>query len=67
VIGEVGTILGRHHVNIANFALGRNASGAIGVVNVDEEAGGGPTLDAALQELRRIPAVREAFLVRRQN
>ena len=24
VIGEVGTILGRHKVNIANFALGRN-------------------------------------------
>ena len=38
VIGEVGTILGRHGVNIANFALGRNDTGAIGVVNVDEEA-----------------------------
>ena len=42
VIGEVGTILGRHRVNIANFALGRGetgAIGAIGVVNVDEDAG----------------------------
>ena len=39
VIGEVGTILGRHAVNIANFALGRGESGAIGVVNVDEEVG----------------------------
>ena len=38
VIGEVGTILGRHGVNIANFALGRNETGAVGVVNVDEEA-----------------------------
>ena len=38
VIGEVGTILGRHRVNIANFALGRGDSGAIGVVNVDEDA-----------------------------
>src|SRR5438046_930071 len=37
VIGEVGTILGRHGVNIASFALGRNATGAIGVVNVDED------------------------------
>ena len=37
VIGEVGTILGRHGVNIANFALGRGESGAIGVVNVDED------------------------------
>jgi len=25
-------------VNIANFALGRNETGAIGIVNVDEEA-----------------------------
>jgi D-3-phosphoglycerate dehydrogenase / 2-oxoglutarate reductase len=63
VIGEVGTILGRHRVNIANFALGRNASGAVGVVNVDEEPGG-RTMDAAVEELRRIPAVREVFLVR---
>ena len=39
VIGEVGTILGRHGVNIANFALGRGEDGAIGVVNVDEEPG----------------------------
>src|SRR5262245_37132555 len=37
VIGEVGTILGRHGVNIANFALGRSDAGAIGVVNVDED------------------------------
>ena len=37
VIGEVGTILGRHGVNIANFALGRGDGGAIGVVNVDED------------------------------
>jgi D-3-phosphoglycerate dehydrogenase len=63
VIGEVGTVLGRHGVNIANFALGRNASGAVGVVNVDEEPAG-RVLDAALEELRRIPAVREVFLVR---
>ena len=63
VIGEVGTILGRHRVNIANFALGRNASGAVGVVNVDEEPGG-RTMDAAVEELRRISAIREVFLVR---
>jgi D-3-phosphoglycerate dehydrogenase len=64
VIGDVGTILGRHGVNIANFALGRNASGAVGVVNLDEEAVSGQALEAALDELRRIPAVREVFLVR---
>ena len=39
VIGEVGSILGRHGINIATFALGRGAAGAIGVVviNTDEE------------------------------
>ena len=30
VIGEVGSILGKHGVNIANFALGRNESGRDG-------------------------------------
>jgi D-3-phosphoglycerate dehydrogenase len=64
VIGEVGTILGRHHVNIANFALGRDASGAIGVVNVDEDAAKRASLDAAVVELRKVPAIREAFVVR---
>ncbi len=64
VIGEVGTILGRHGVNIANFALGRGASGAIGVVNVDEEAGVPGALEAAVAGIRRVPAVREAWIVR---
>ena len=63
VIGDVGTILGRHGVNIANFALGRGESGAIGVVNVDEEAGPG-ALDSALQDIRRVPAIRKAWVVR---
>ena len=36
VIGEVGTILGRHGLNIANFALGRGAAGAVGLVKIDE-------------------------------
>jgi D-3-phosphoglycerate dehydrogenase / 2-oxoglutarate reductase len=63
VIGEVGTILGRHHVNIANFALGRSERGAVGVVNVDET----PTstgLDETVQEIRRVPAIRKAWVVR---
>jgi D-3-phosphoglycerate dehydrogenase / 2-oxoglutarate reductase len=64
VIGEVGTILGRHGVNIANFALGRGETGAIGVVNVDEDAGTSRTLDAAVEELRRVPAIREAWVIR---
>jgi D-3-phosphoglycerate dehydrogenase len=64
VIGEVGTILGRHKVNIANFALGRGNTGAIGVVNVDEDAGTPQALDRAVQELRKVPAIRTAWLVR---
>ena len=53
VIGEVGTILGRHGVNIANFALGRNETGAVGVVNVDEEASAAGALDAAVEAIRQ--------------
>ena len=59
VIGEVGTILGRHGVNIANFALGRSESGAIGVVNVDENANAPHELEnKAVQDLRKVPAIR---------
>jgi D-3-phosphoglycerate dehydrogenase len=63
VIGEVGTILGRHGVNIASFALGRGEDGAIGVVNVDEETGS-TALDAAVAEIRRVAAIKEAWVVR---
>jgi D-3-phosphoglycerate dehydrogenase len=64
VIGEVGTILGRHRVNIASFALGRSDTGAIGVVNVDEEAGQPGALDEALVAIRKVPAIREAWVIR---
>src|SRR5436190_324206 len=67
VIGEVGTILGRHGVNIASFALGRNATGAIGVVNVDEDPAAPQALDRAVEELRKVRAIREAFVVRLGN
>jgi D-3-phosphoglycerate dehydrogenase len=64
VIGEVGTILGRHRVNIANFALGRGDGGAIGIVSVDEDPSATQILDAAIDEIRRVPAIREAWVVR---
>ena len=64
VIGEVGTILGRHGVNIASFALGRGDSGAIGVVNVDAEKSAPEALDAAVEAIRKVPAVREAWVIR---
>jgi D-3-phosphoglycerate dehydrogenase len=64
VIGEVGTILGRHRVNIASFALGRSEAGAVGVVNVDEDPAATKVLDTAVDELRRVPAIREAYVIR---
>jgi D-3-phosphoglycerate dehydrogenase len=67
VIGEVGTILGRHGVNIANFALGRGEAGAVGVVNVDDEATAPTALDTSVEAIRRVPAVRDVWLVRLPN
>ena len=61
VIGAVGTVLGRHGVNIANFALGRGGEGAIGVVTVDEANGVSAGVRA---ELAAIPAVKSVEVVR---
>ena len=61
VIGDVGTILGRHGLNIANFALGREGHRAVGVVNVDETS---PIPDAVLDDLKKVKAIREARIVR---
>ncbi len=63
VVGQVGSILAKHGVNIANFSLGRpeengDAKGgikpreAVSVVRVD-----GPIPEAVLQDLRKIEAV----------
>ena len=67
VIGEVGTVLGRHGVNIANFTLGRASDGAIGVVNVDERLGpegSGSITPDILEEISRVPAVQDVKLIR---
>jgi D-3-phosphoglycerate dehydrogenase len=69
VIGEVGSILGRHGINIATFALGRGSGGAVGVVRVGP---GGPEETAAepditrevLDEIRGIGAVESVGLIR---
>jgi len=60
VIGGVGTTLGRHDVNIGTFALGRDASGAVSVISVDES----PNLDKAVAEVGTLKNVREASVVR---
>ena len=52
VIGEVGTILGKLGVNIATFALGRSDAGAIGVVNVDEDASAPGALEKAVDAIK---------------
>ena len=60
VIGRIGSILGDHGVNIANFALGRERSGnkpvkALAVVQVDA-----PVSTAVLEDLVKIEAMLEA-------
>jgi D-3-phosphoglycerate dehydrogenase len=64
VIGKIGTILGNHRINIANFSLGRRekegkTTEAIAVVHVDS---GVP--EAVLDELRRVDAVKVAKAMR---
>ena len=71
VIGVVGTILGRHGINIGSFSLGREpesdagqSSGqAIGVINLDARQDS-DTLDAAVKELRSVPAIRRLCVIR---
>jgi len=60
VIGQIGTILGKHNVNIANFALGRERTGtkplkALAVVQVDA-----PVPAVVLEELVAVEAILEA-------
>jgi D-3-phosphoglycerate dehydrogenase / 2-oxoglutarate reductase len=63
VIGKVGTILGKHGINIANFSLGRRGGEvkpgspreAIAVVQVD-----GNVPEAVVSELRGISAIQQA-------
>ncbi len=67
VIGKVGTILGQHKINIADFSLGRRVGDgkpgtpreAIAVVHVD-----GPVPELVLAELRKISAVEQAKAIR---
>ena len=67
VIGRVGTILGKHRINIADFSLGRRMGNgkpgtpaeAIAVVHVDVRIP-----DAVLAELKRIAAVQQAKAIR---
>jgi D-3-phosphoglycerate dehydrogenase len=67
VIGKVGTILGKHEINIADFSLGRRLGvvkrgahrEALAVVHVD-----GVVPDKVLAELRKVPAIEQARAIR---
>jgi D-3-phosphoglycerate dehydrogenase len=57
VIGKIGTTLGEHGVNIANFALGRDRSGlqpvkALAVVQIDA-----PVSREVIDALKQIEAI----------
>ncbi|MBA3269327.1 MAG: phosphoglycerate dehydrogenase [Acidobacteria bacterium] len=62
VIGAVGSILGHHVINIANFALGRGGSGAVGVVTVDDPNRTALS-KAVMDEIRAVPAIQSAWAV----
>ena len=64
VIGIVGSILGGHGINIASFALGRRDRSAIGVVNLDERETPDAVVEEAVGEIRRVPAIQNAWLIR---
>jgi D-3-phosphoglycerate dehydrogenase len=70
VIGKVGTILGEHKINIADFSLGRKSANggsdkkgeprkAIAVVHID-----GKVTDDVLKALGKIPAIEQAKAIR---
>jgi D-3-phosphoglycerate dehydrogenase len=66
VIGRVGTILGQHSINIADFSLGRRSEGepgqprqALAVVHVD-----GAVPEQVLAELRKAQGVQQAKAIR---
>lgn len=60
IVGSVGTLLGRHGVNIASMSLGRNEAGATAmtIINLDSDPG-----EKALKELQALEAVERAVLV----
>lgn len=60
VIGNVGTTLGRHNINIARFQLGRRGDRAICLVNIDSSAN--EDVMAEIESLPNIISVRQVHL-----
>jgi D-3-phosphoglycerate dehydrogenase len=68
VVGRIGTILGEHSLNIANFALGRSTRSqrvpqgqALAVVQIDVQNAGEAT--PAIEALRKVEAIASVRLV----
>lgn len=61
IIGSVGTVFGRHKVNIAQMAVGRDTPGgeAVGVLNLDDE----PSAEA-LAEVKKLHGISSAVVVK---
>ncbi|MGH7321648.1 MAG: phosphoglycerate dehydrogenase [Candidatus Rokuibacteriota bacterium] len=61
VIGRIGTLFGTRGINIAGMQLGRQRPGgrAVSILNLDS-----PVPDEVLAELRALPHIRSATLVR---
>ncbi len=58
VIGNVGTTLGRHNINIGRFQLGRLRDRALCMVNIDT-----PADDNVLEDIRALPNILTATQV----
>ncbi len=61
MIGTVGTVLGRHQVNIANMHVGRRNMGGSAVMILTLDA---PAADAAVGEIQRADGISRAMPVR---
>ena len=61
MIGFIGTIFGKHQVNIAQMTVGRQSPGAeaIGILNLDS-----PPPEAALAEVKAHPQISSLTVVK---
>jgi D-3-phosphoglycerate dehydrogenase len=59
VVGAIGTLLGRHGINIARFSLGREGRQALAIVQVDESIS-----SKVLNELRQATSVQSVANVK---
>jgi len=61
VIGRIGTVLGEHGINVAEFRLGRTEAGgeAVCILNLDDDVP-----DSALRDLGAVEAILDARVVR---